>query len=143
MRRIPDGSLRTVVSSGDRGPGTREIGTGFACDFPQRPYPSAAAAVPARPTTDIGLTTCHRSRAAEKDWCTMSRTRYWLCAAIPLVIALTKAVGAEGLAAEPAGGASTQSAHVSLDATNVTLDALARLMSESLGCEVRIEGVAT
>jgi hypothetical protein len=72
----------------------------------------------------------------------MSRTRYWLCAAIPLVIALTKAVGAEGLAAEPVGGAATQAAHVSLDATDVTLDALARLMSESLGCEVRIEGVA-
>jgi hypothetical protein len=73
----------------------------------------------------------------------MSRTRYWLCAAIPLVIALTKAVGAEGLTAEPAGGARAQGARVSLEATNATLDALARLMSESLGCEVRIEGVAT
>src|SRR5205814_2280865 len=66
-----------------------------------------------------------------------------LCAAIPLVIALTKAVGAEGLNVVLTGSAPNTAALVSLEATNVTLSALAKQMSEALGCEVRIEGLAS
>lgn len=72
----------------------------------------------------------------------MSRTRYWLCAAIPLVVALTTGVRAEG-SDVVLTGVSGQGPLVSLEAKDVALAGLAGLMTEALGCEVRIEGQAT
>src|SRR5688572_4704442 len=72
----------------------------------------------------------------------MSRTRYWLCAAIPLVVALTTGVRAEGTEVVLTG-VHGQGPLVSLEAKDVALAGLAGLLTEALGCEVRIEGGAS
>lgn len=71
----------------------------------------------------------------------MSRTRYWLCAAIPLVVALTTGGRADG-SDVVLTGVRGQGPLVSLEAKDVPLAGLAGLMTEALGCEVRIEGAA-
>jgi hypothetical protein len=72
----------------------------------------------------------------------MSRTRYWLCAAIPLVVALTTGVRAEGTEVVLTG-VTGKGPLVSLEAKDIALAGLAGLLTEALGCEVRIEGQAT
>jgi hypothetical protein len=72
----------------------------------------------------------------------MSRTRYWLCAAIPLVVALTTGVRADG-AEVVLTGVRGQGTLVSLEAKDMALAGLAGLLTEALGCEVRIEGQAS
>src|SRR5947207_1245325 len=73
----------------------------------------------------------------------MSRKRYWLSAATPLAIALTTLAWAEGPKVELTDAVHYRGALVSLEATNVTLPDLAKQLSETLGCEVRIEGTAS
>ncbi len=73
----------------------------------------------------------------------MSRKRYWLCAAIPLVVALTQCVRADGPSVVLTDAVRYQGAPVSLDATSVTLPELAKQMTEVLGSEVRIQGPET
>lgn len=72
----------------------------------------------------------------------MSRKRYWLGAAMPLVVALTTIAWADGPGVVLTGGLQYAGPLVSLSAANVTLPELAKQMSAAIGCEVRIEGSA-
>src|SRR5438445_11424962 len=73
----------------------------------------------------------------------MSRNRYWLGAAMPLVVALTTVAWADGPSVVLTAAVQYKGPLVSLGAINVTLPELAKQMSDALGCEVRIEGAAS
>jgi hypothetical protein len=72
----------------------------------------------------------------------MSRNRYWLGAAMPLIVALTTIAWADSPSVVLTEGIQYRGPLVSLGATNVTLPELARQMTAAIGCEVRIEGTA-
>src|SRR5712692_8011172 len=72
----------------------------------------------------------------------MSRNRYWLGAAMPLVVALATIAWADSPSVVLTEGIQYRGPLVSLGATNVTLPELAKQMTAAIGCEVRIEGNA-
>ena len=73
----------------------------------------------------------------------MSRNRYWLGAAMPLVVALTAIAWADGPSVVLTDAVQYKGPLVSVGAVDVTLPELAKQMSDALGCEVRIEGAAS
>src|SRR5438067_9200424 len=73
----------------------------------------------------------------------MSRNRYWLGAAMPLVVALTAMAWADGPSVVLTDTVQYKGPLVSVAAANVTLPELAKQISDALGCEVRIEGAAS